>query len=159
MSGSVSCGVTAPFPWVLVHTSFCLCPPRVEPLFPLPCGSPVIESYWPWKLDSLENPNPFAGSLGWEAWHEAQNLHKSEGTSLVLLFSRLWFIHLAGMRFDFIMVIQLLLCLWTWGIFFGGFQHPLVNGCSRPGYNLGALTGDEHTSYSTILTWKPLYWN
>ena len=27
--GSVSCGVTAPFSWVLVHTRFCLCPPRV----------------------------------------------------------------------------------------------------------------------------------
>ena len=27
-SGSVSCGVTAPFSWVLVHTSFCLCPLR-----------------------------------------------------------------------------------------------------------------------------------
>ena len=25
MSGSVSCGVTAPFFWVLVHTKFCLC--------------------------------------------------------------------------------------------------------------------------------------
>ena len=33
-SGSVSCGVTAPFPWVLVHTRFCLCPPRV--CFPSP---------------------------------------------------------------------------------------------------------------------------
>ena len=28
-SESVSCGVTAPFSWVLVHTRFCLCPPRV----------------------------------------------------------------------------------------------------------------------------------
>ena len=28
-SGSVSCGVTAPFSWVLVHTRFCLCPSRV----------------------------------------------------------------------------------------------------------------------------------
>ena len=27
-SGSVSCGVTAPFSWVLVQTRFCLCPPR-----------------------------------------------------------------------------------------------------------------------------------
>ena len=27
--GSVSCGVTAPFSWVLVHTRFCLCLPRV----------------------------------------------------------------------------------------------------------------------------------
>ena len=28
-SESVSCGVTAPFSWVLVHTRFHLCPPRV----------------------------------------------------------------------------------------------------------------------------------
>ena len=28
-SGSVSCGVTVPFSWILVHTRFCLCPPRV----------------------------------------------------------------------------------------------------------------------------------
>ena len=28
-SGSVSCGVTAHFSWVLVHTRFCLCLPRV----------------------------------------------------------------------------------------------------------------------------------
>jgi len=34
MSGSVSCGVTAPFFWVLVHTRFCFCPPRV--CFPSP---------------------------------------------------------------------------------------------------------------------------
>ena len=31
-SGSVSCGVTAPFPWVLVCTRFCLCPPGVSPV-------------------------------------------------------------------------------------------------------------------------------
>jgi len=35
-SESVSCGVIAPFSWVLVHTSFCLCPPRV---FPQSCVS------------------------------------------------------------------------------------------------------------------------
>ena len=34
-SGSVSCGVTAPFSWVLVHTRLCLCPPRV--CFPVLC--------------------------------------------------------------------------------------------------------------------------
>ena len=33
-SGSVSCGITAPFSWILVHTRFCLCPPRV--CFPSP---------------------------------------------------------------------------------------------------------------------------
>ena len=35
MSGSVSCGVTPPFSWVLVHTRFCLCPSRV--CFPVLC--------------------------------------------------------------------------------------------------------------------------
>ena len=35
-SGSVSCGVTAPFSWVLVHTRFCLCP---RSLFPHSCVS------------------------------------------------------------------------------------------------------------------------
>ena len=34
-SESVSCGVTAPFSWVLVHTRLCLCPPRVY--FPVLC--------------------------------------------------------------------------------------------------------------------------
>ena len=29
-SGSVSCGDHCSFPWVLVHTRFCLCPPRVS---------------------------------------------------------------------------------------------------------------------------------
>ena len=28
-SGSASCGLTAPFSWVLVRTTFCLCPCRV----------------------------------------------------------------------------------------------------------------------------------
>ena len=34
-SGLVSCGVTAPFSWILVHTRLCLCPPRV--CFPVVC--------------------------------------------------------------------------------------------------------------------------
>ena len=37
-SGSVSCGVTAPFSWVLVQISFCLCPRRV-------CF-PVLYKFW-----------------------------------------------------------------------------------------------------------------
>ena len=32
-SGPISCWVSAPFPWVLVHTGPCLCPSRVEFLF------------------------------------------------------------------------------------------------------------------------------
>ena len=33
-SGSISHGVTAPSPWVLMCTLLCVCPPRVESLFP-----------------------------------------------------------------------------------------------------------------------------
>ena len=39
--GSVSCGVTASFSWVLVHTRFCLCPPTSLP--PVQC--PSSQSY------------------------------------------------------------------------------------------------------------------
>ena len=38
MSRSVSCEVSAPFSCVLVHTSFCLCPPRVY--------LPVLCNFW-----------------------------------------------------------------------------------------------------------------
>ena len=34
-SGTLSCGVAAPFSWVLMCTRFCLCPPRV--CFPVLC--------------------------------------------------------------------------------------------------------------------------
>ena len=59
--------------------------------------------------------------------------------------------------------LQLLLCLWTWGIFFFGggvggefFQHPPVDGCSTASCNFGSLTrGDDCTSfYSAILNRK-----
>ena len=41
-SGSVSCGVAAPFSWVLVHTRFCLCPPRVCPQSCVSSGSSMV---------------------------------------------------------------------------------------------------------------------
>ena len=37
-SGSVSCGVSAPFSWVLVHTRFCLCLQEFV--------SPVLCKFW-----------------------------------------------------------------------------------------------------------------
>jgi len=40
-SGSACFGVTISFPWILMHTRFCLCPPRVESLFPYSCVSPT----------------------------------------------------------------------------------------------------------------------
>ena len=51
-SGSVFCGVTAPFSWVLVCTRFCLYPPRV--CFPSPVG--VLQS----------NPTGLQSQIPWE---------------------------------------------------------------------------------------------
>ena len=68
-------------------------------------GMPVIKSHWPSRPDSLEIPSPFVGSSGWEAWPGVQNLYNAARTSLVLLFSILWVTYLAGMGFDFIMIV------------------------------------------------------
>ena len=62
-SGSVSCENTALFSWILVSTSFCLCPPS---LFPQSCGSSIIKSHWPQKSNSLGVLSPFTRSPGWE---------------------------------------------------------------------------------------------
>ena len=67
---------------------------------------------------------PFTRSPGWEAWHQAQNLHNSGRTSLALLFSGfvghppgrygIWFYRDCTPP-----TISLgLLCLWMWSIFF-----------------------------------------
>ena len=44
-SGSVSCGVTAPFSWVLVHTRFCLHPFVCQESVSQSCGISVIKSH------------------------------------------------------------------------------------------------------------------
>ena len=52
-SKSVFYGVTAPFSWILLHTRFCLCPPRV-------C-IPVLCKFW--QLNSGVNSNLLQESL------------------------------------------------------------------------------------------------
>ena len=52
-SGSVSCGVTAPFSWVLVYTRFCLCLPRIY--FPVLCKF--------WQVYGGVNGNPLQEDL------------------------------------------------------------------------------------------------
>ena len=94
--GSVACGVTAPFLWVLVHTGFWLCLQKCSLCFPQCCGIPVIKFHWPSRPDSLGISSPFVRSLGWEAWHGVLNFQNSGKTSLVLLFSIFQFIHLAS---------------------------------------------------------------
>ena len=52
--------------WVLVHTNFCLCPPRV---FPQCCGSSVVKSHRPSKSNPLVVLSTFARSpVGESLW-------------------------------------------------------------------------------------------
>ena len=106
--GSVSSGVTAPFLWVLVCIRFGLCPPRVESLLP-----PVLQKSYnqvplAFKVRFPGDSSSLCQIPIREAWRGIQNLHNSGRTSLVSLFSSLWVTHLAGMGFDFIMIVPLL---------------------------------------------------
>ena len=76
--------------------------------FPQFCGSFVISSQYPSKLDYLELPCPFARSSGWEFGCDAYNFHNSARTCLVLLFCSLQFAHLVGMEFGFNVIAPLL---------------------------------------------------
>ena len=74
-SGSGTFGVTAPFSWVLVHTMFHLCPPRV--FFPQSCGSSVVkptglQSQIPWGSHSFcQVPRLGIGRLFCSLWASA----------------------------------------------------------------------------------------
>ena len=105
--GSVSCGVTAPFLWVLVCRRPCWCAPRLESLFPPVLWKSYNQIPLSSKPDSMGVPSPFVGSPGWEVWCEVQNLHSSWIT-LLLLFSRLFVTHPVGMGFDFVVIVPCL---------------------------------------------------
>ena len=60
-SGSVSWGVPAPFPWVPVHTRFCVCPPGVDTLSPNPVKVLQSSPAAPSRSGSLGIPSLFAG--------------------------------------------------------------------------------------------------
>ena len=81
---SVSCGVPAPFLWVLVHARFCCALQDWSFCFPQSCGSFIIKSHWASRSDSLGIPSPFVRSPGCEACCGVQNLHNSGRTPLEL---------------------------------------------------------------------------
>ena len=116
-SASVSCGVTAPSPWVLVPTRFCLCPPRMESLF-LPtlwkfCNqtpSRALKVRFPGDSQPFRLI-PWLGSLMWGS--------ERSQPSLVLFFSSVWDAHPTGMGFDFIVIAPLLLSCCSFSFVFG----------------------------------------
>ena len=165
-SGSVSCGVIAPFSWVLVHTRFYLCPP--ESIFPVLC------KFW-WLYFGIKH-NLFQEDLchtqvcctqspclaAGHCWPTPSQEILKHGSSSVSVGSpgpgahkicALW-VSLAGIWFDskhdFTPPTILLGFSFTLGCrvsFFGGIQRSPVDGCSAVNCNFGVLAENESTSF------------
>ena len=81
--GSVSCGLTVPFLYAFMCTRFCLCPPRLESLFPLVLWKSYNQILLAFQFRFPGDSQflcqiPRLGSLMW-----GQNIHNSWGTFLL----------------------------------------------------------------------------
>jgi len=123
--GSVSCGVTAPFLYVLVRTKFCLCSPRLESLSPpvlwKSCNQiPLaLKVRFPGDSQSL-CWIPRLGSLMWgfetsQQWENFFCINVLQVVGHPLGRYGIWFYCDCTSPTIW---LQLILCLWTWGIFF-----------------------------------------
>ena len=158
-SGLVSCGVTAPFLWVLVPTDL-VCALQDWSLF-----HPVLWNAYnqiplafkvrfPRGFQSLCQI-PRLGSLTWGS-EPSQQWENFFGIS----FSSLWVNHIADMGFDLVVIVPLLpshcSIFFVFGSrvsFFDGFQRPPVDGCSTDSCDFGALTGGDECISSTPPFW------
>ena len=158
-SESVSCGVTAPFSWVLVHTS--LCPPRV--CFPVLCkfwwlsggvnGDILPEGLHQTHVCCTQSPFPCGRPLLISTCAGDTQTLKSRFGSVPVGFPAvqkvlfmpsecLWSVW--GLILN--AISPLLPSCWSFSFaygcgvsFFGGIQHSLVDGCSAVSCNFGAL--------------------
>ena len=135
-SGSVSCGVTASFSWVLVSTRFCLCPSRVY--FSVLCkfwqlfgginGDLLQEGLCHTHVCCTQSPCPCSSPLltrtsrGDAQTQFCLSLCGVSGSWFTRFVWALW-ASLAGMWFDSkcefappTILLGLLLCPWMWGI-------------------------------------------
>ena len=145
-------------------TLLCVCPPRVESLFPpvllksynqIPVGFKV----WFSRNSSSCCRTPRLGSLTWGSEPSLQWVDFC-GVSVLQFVSHprssygIWFYcHCAPPAVS----LWLLLCLWMWGIFFGEFRCLPFDDCSAVSCDTGALArGSESMSfYSAILNQSP----
>ena len=185
--GSVSCGVTAPFLWVLVSTRFYLCLP--SPGTGEPGGLPSLGLH---RVGHDWSDLAAAAAVLWKSYNQiplaskVRFLGDSQSFSRIPMlrsltwgseFSQQWEIFFGIIVLQFVghpyggygiwlyrdctpptILVHILLCLWMWSVFFGGFQYPPVDSCSVVSCNSDTVAGgDEHTFfYSTIQNWKPV---
>ena len=143
-------------------TLLCVCPPRVEYLFPLvlskSCNQILLPTSEVWfsRNSSSHCQTPRLGSLTWGSKPSIQWVGFC-GISVLQFVSHppssygIWFYCNCTPS---TISLWLLLCLWMWGIFFGEFQCLPVNDCSAVSCDSGVLArGSESMSfYSATLT-------
>ena len=157
--GSVSCGVTSPFLWIVVCTKSCLCPLRLESLFPLVLWKSYNQIPLAFKVRFPGDPQslyqiPRLGSLTWGS--ESSQWENFLGIIVMWFVSHppggygIWFYCDCALP---VVLLWFLLCLWTGVSFYSGFQHPSLDGCSTASCNFGALAGggERMSFYSVIL--------
>ena len=175
-SGSVCCGVTVPFSWVLVCTRFWLCPPRVSPVSVYFGSSMVVllvtfskRAYATHRSGKPRAPFPNAGYC-WPVPPQETLKHSKAGLAQSLWspgVHKLFFEpseHLWWIRGLILNLISPLLPS-NWGFSFaleckvssfGGIQHFSVDDCSAVSFSFGVLTGENEpmSFYSTIVVCK-----
>ena len=148
------------FSCVPMHTLLCVCPPRVESLFPpvlLRSCNQILLAFKVWfsRNSSSCCQTPRLGSLTWGSEPSLQWVDFC-GISVLQFVSHppssywIWFDRDCAPPTA---SLWLLLCLWMWGIFFGEFQCLPADDCSAVSCDSGVLArGSERTSfYSAIL--------
>ena len=143
-----------------MHTLFCVCPPRVESLFPpvlsKSCNQfPLAFKVWFSRNSSSHCRTPRLGSLMWGPerslqWVDFCGISVLQSVSHPPSSYGIWlYCDCTPPTFS----LWLLLCLWMWGIFFGEFQCLPVNDCPAASCDSGVLArGIESMSfYSAIL--------
>ena len=125
--GSVSYGVTAPSPWVLMSTLLFVFPPRVESLFPpvlsKSCNQ-ILLAFQAWFSGNSSShcQTPRLGSLTCGSEPSLQWVDFSG-----IMFSSLWVTHPVVMGFDFIVIVPLLPSHCSFSFVFGWGVSFLVS--------------------------------
>ena len=147
-----------------MHTLLCVCPPRVESLFP-----PVLSKFcnqillgfkvWFSRNSSSRCWTPRLGSLTWGSepslqWVDFCGISVLPFVSHPLSSYGIWFYCDCAPP---TISLWILLCLWMRGILFGEFHCLPDNDCSAVSCDSSTLTrGSEDTSfYSAILNQSP----
>ena len=143
-----------------MHTLLCVCPSRVESLFPPVLSKfcnqiPLAFTVWFSRNSSSSCQTPRLGSLTWGSEPSLQWVDFC-GISVLQFVSHPPISYGISFYCDCIpptISLWLLLCLWMWGIFPGEFQCLPIDDCSAVSCDFSALAGrSEHTSfYSAIL--------